>query len=148
MEEFKFTYEELKKNGWDGNPDSLEKFKEHLKWALEMGWNPKEMTLQEFGIKMAKLVVEALAADDPIEPSEPFKEGEKKEVAVEETKPETPAPEIKVEVSEMNEEEDSDDDYDDIKIETHSVSSRRKRAEEAGWDEEEMDLDEFEDYFG
>ena len=32
-------------------------------------------------------------------------EEEKKEVAVEETKPETPAPEIKVEVSEMNEEE-------------------------------------------
>ena len=134
MEEFKFTSEELKKNGWDGNPDSLEKFKERLKWALEMGWNPKEITLQEFGIKMAKLVVEALATDEPIEPSEPFKEEEKEEDIIKD--------------EEGSDEEDSDDDYDDIKIETHSISSRRKRAEMDGWDEEEMDLDEFEDYFG
>ena len=28
-----------------------------------------------------------------------------------------------------------------------SLNDRRKRAEEAGWDEEEMSLEEFEDYF-
>lgn len=46
--EYTFTYDELKKNGWDGNPNSLDEFKKKLKLALEQGWDPNEMTLQEF----------------------------------------------------------------------------------------------------
>ena len=40
--------------------------------------------------------------------------------------------------------EDEDDEEDPEEL---TIEERRERAEEEGWDEEEMDLEEFEDYF-
>ena len=47
------------------------------------------------------------------------------------------------EVPEAKEESDEDSDDD----ESDDYEERRRRAEEAGWDEAEMDLEEFEDYY-
>ena len=47
------------------------------------------------------------------------------------------------EVPEVKEESDEDSDDD----ESDDYEKRRRRAEEAGWDEAEMDLEEFEDYY-
>ena len=106
MTDFHFNYQDLIRNGWDGNLDSLEEFKEQLKSMLELGWNPKEMTMQEFAVRMAYKIRGALVDSEDEE--------------------------------EIDEDDDDDeDDYED----------RRRRAEEMGWDEEEMDLDEFEDLF-
>ena len=106
MTDFHFNYQDLIRNGWDGNLDSLEEFKEQLKSMLELGWNPKEMTMQEFAVRMAYKIRGALVDSEDEE--------------------------------EIDEDDDDDeDDYED----------RRRRAEEMGWDEEEMDLEEFEDYF-
>ena len=106
MTDFHFNYQDLIRNGWDGNLDSLEEFKEQLKSMLELGWNPKEMTMQEFAVKMAYKIRGALVDSEDEE--------------------------------EIDEDDDDDeDDYED----------RRRRAEEMGWDEEEMDLEEFEDLF-
>ena len=106
MTDFHFNYQDLIRNGWDGNLDSLDEFKEQLKSMLELGWNPKEMTMQEFAVKMAYKIRGALVDSEDEE--------------------------------EIDEDDDDDeDDYED----------RRRRAEEMGWDEEEMDLEEFEDLF-
>ena len=43
--------------------------------------------------------------------------------------------------------EDEEDDFNDDEDDDKDLEQRRCRAEEAGWDEEEMDLEEFEDYF-
>lgn len=95
MEEFHFTGKQFKEMGWDGNLNTLEDFKLKVKLALENGWNPEEMSFQDF--------------------LELF--------------------------------EDEDDDFDDEEDGEEDLEERRRRAEEAGWDEDEMDLEEFEDYF-
>ena len=110
MTDFHFNYQDLIRNGWDGNLDSLDEFKEQLKSMLELGWNPKEMTMQEFAVRMAYKIRAAL-----VDPED--EEG-----------------------SELEDDFDDDDDEDDYE-------DRRRRAEEMGWDEEEMDLEEFEDLF-
>ena len=110
MTDFHFNYQDLIRNGWDGNLDSLDEFKEQLKSMLELGWNPKEMTMQEFAVRMAYKIRTAL-----VDPED--EEG-----------------------SELEDDFDDDDDEDDYE-------DRRRRAEEMGWDEEEMDLEEFEDLF-
>ena len=107
MTDFHFNYQDLIRNGWDGNLDSLEEFKEQLKSMLELGWNPKEMTMQEFAVRMAYKVRGALVDSEEEEDSE------------------------------LEDDFDDDDDEDDYE-------DRRRRAEEMGWDEEEMDLEEFE----
>lgn len=78
------SFEELKALGWDGYSWTLESFKARLRVALDLGWDPNEMSLFVF--------------------------------------------------EEQEDEEPSEDE-------------RRRRAEEEGWDEEEMDLEEFEDLF-
>ena len=42
------TLEELKALGWDGYSWTLEDFKLRLKAALDLGWDPNEMSLDEF----------------------------------------------------------------------------------------------------
>lgn len=54
-------------------------------------------------------------------------------------------PEVKEESDEDSDDEESDEDSDDD--ESDDYEKRRRRAEEAGWDEAEMDLEEFEDYY-
>lgn len=51
-----------------------------------------------------------------------------------------PTPQLESE----NDDEDDDSESEDKK---DDYEDRRTRAEEAGWDEEEMSLEEFEDYF-
>ena len=121
MTDFHFNYQDLIRNGWDGNLDSLEEFKEQRKSMLELGWNPKEMTMQQFAVSFAYKLCGALIGPDDI--NEDKKEIEDKE---------DPEPE-----EDFEEDNDEEDDYEE----------RRRRAEEMGWDEEEMDLEEFEDLF-
>ena len=45
------------------------------------------------------------------------------------------------------ESEEDEDDLDDEDDKEENIDERRRKAEEAGWDEEEMSLEEFEDYF-
>ena len=116
-QEFHFNYQDLINNGWDGNPDSLEQFKQQLKSMLELGWNPKEMTMQQFAVKMAYKIYGVLADPNDTDENQNVEDDE--------------------EDSESEDDFDDDDDYED----------RRRRAEEMGWDEEEMDLEEFEDLF-
>ena len=42
------TLEELRALGWDGYSWTLEDFKLRLKAALDLGWDPNEMSLDEF----------------------------------------------------------------------------------------------------
>ena len=42
------SLDELRDLGWDGNPSTLENFKMRLKAALSLGWDPYEMSLDEF----------------------------------------------------------------------------------------------------
>lgn len=48
MTEFHFTGKQFKEMGWDGNLNTLEDFKLKVKWALENGWDPDEMSFQDF----------------------------------------------------------------------------------------------------
>ena len=42
------SFEELKALGWDGCSWTLESFKARLRMALDLGWDPNEMSLFEF----------------------------------------------------------------------------------------------------
>ena len=126
MTDFHFNYQDLIRNGWDGNLDSLEEFKEQLKSMLELGWNPKEMTMQQFAVRMAYKIRGALIGHDDINENERKTEITNSDASIDDE-----------EDPESEEDEDDEDDYEE----------RRRRAEEMGWDEEEMDLEEFEDLF-
>lgn len=122
IKEFHFTGKELKEMGWDGNPNTLEDFKKEIRSWLETGWDPNKMSLQEY-IKWWNNLPELIASyvirhkDDDIEEDDDIINDEEEEY-----------------------EDDDDDDEDNLQ-------ERRRRAEQLGWDEEEMDLEEFEDYY-
>lgn len=134
MTDFVFTGKQLKEYGWDGNLDTLESFKKTLKNALELGWNPEEISLQVFNARLASLMIRTLRGEEtsPDDLKEPL------ECEVDKNSSQN------IQNDEL--EEELEDDFDDDNSED-DIDSRRRRAEEAGWDEEEMDLDEFEDYF-
>ena len=133
MLEIRFTGKQLKEYGWDGNLATLEDFKKKLKDALELGWNPNEISLQTFYARLAALIGRTLRGDEtsPEDLKVPL---------VCELSNNTAETSLDEDDEEELEDEEDDDDEDDI-------DSRRRRAEEAGWDEEEMDLEEFEDYY-
>ena len=132
MADFHFTGRQLIENGWDGNLDTLDQFKEHLKEALELGWNPEEMNLMTFYARLSVLVGRTLMGENT------SAEDLKKPLACE--------------LKDQKKNDDDDDSYDDEddeeeEEEKDDYESRRRRAEQAGWDEDEMDLEEFEDYY-
>ena len=115
MEKYKFTFNELREQGWDGSINTLEAFYERINKALDMGWNPKEISLDDF------LTYGSLRMKTILKNQNTQSEG----------------------IKEPSNNKNNTIIVDDEK----SIEERRKRAEEAGWDEEEMDLEEFEDYF-
>ena len=134
-QEFHFTGRELIANGWDGDFNTLEEFKWQLKAALELGWNPKEMTMMQFYARLSVLVCGTLAGTDVdesiLKPSTILKPNN-----IEKKNEPSPKQEEKIEPL-IEDDEDEEPSYEE----------RRRRALEMGWDEEEMDLEEFEDYY-
>ena len=110
MKEFHFTGKQFKEWGWDGDLNTLEDFKAKVKSMLELGWNPEEMSMPEFALRIGLKVRNTLLGID-----------------------------------ESN--DDSDSDIEDDDNDDNDYEKRRRRALLEGWDEEEMDLEEFEDYF-
>ena len=133
MTDFHFTGRELIANGWDGDFNTLEEFKGHLKAALELGWNPKEMTMMQFYARLSVLVVNTLSGGNT------SPDDLKRPLSFETNK--------KNDSSFNNEKEDEPEVENEEEEEELTLSERRRHAEEMGWDEEEMNLEEFEDYF-
>lgn len=116
----KYTYEDYLRFGWDGKPGTLDKFKKDMEEAFKRGWNPNVKTLDQFFFDQAVTIGKANTTEERKETSN----------------------HIEIELS--SKEEKCEDDEEEPSL---SYSQRRRRAEEMGWDEEEMDLEEFEDYF-
>ena len=48
MSGFYFTYEQYREMGWDGDLNTLDDFKTKVRLALEDGWDPEEMSFQDY----------------------------------------------------------------------------------------------------